>query len=281
MRDSSLRLFSALISDFDRSKKTQLLSFLSLQDKERYQELPKVKSIDLSTFSLSSRMRHVHYSWFIPTLKAYAKHDCLLFLAALGPAYAKSLAKHLETKENPSQISTSAASYLKNLLYSSLLDDKDLLPESLLPPSDLNFLATFSQKKLLYLIEGLAMFDLMQEMKHIVDPKKLKAIQNALSDEQKEFLKKFSHISSISFYTKMGLDRWDGDRKVLLSLLHRRGIKLLASVLTNEHGDLIWYVSHHLDIGRGGGLLRLIEKKMTSNKRAAIMQVVVQIAKSL
>ena len=43
--------------------------------------------------------------------------------------------------------------------------------------------------------------------------------------------------------------------------MHKKGLKRLAFSISNEHPDFIWYVCHHLDIGRGNALYKYCAKK--------------------
>lgn len=282
MNASSLVVFASLVHFYAPDKKEKLISFLPEEEQKEIAQIKHFpKKIDFAQFAIEKKMEYVHYSWFLPTLKAYAKKDAKLFLLALSKEIAEKVAEHLLLKLPKEKLTQGAKTYLRTLLLSSLSDSKDLLPPEYLPPSSANILTTMTQKKLLHIIEALALVDLAYEIKHIVDPKLLKKIQQALTDWQKHFVKKGLSLSIPSFATKMGLERWDGDIATLRSLLHKRGLRHLAMAIAFEHPDLIWYVSHHLDIGRGNALLRLCEKKMTSNLSQAIMQTIVQIVRFL
>lgn len=281
MKNSSLAIFHSLVGNMPSRRREKMLSFLPEEERKKSVSFVPKEDWDVSIFSLDSLMERVHYSWYLPTLKAYAKKDIILFLLSLSDHLQKKLSAELAIELPQDTLTPTASNYLRNLLQTSLLDNTELLPKAFLPKSYGKQLADLSQKELLHIIEGLSMLDLAYEIKHIVDPKKLKAIQNALTEWQKEFLRSHPTISIPSFPDKMGLDRWDGEVRPLQSLLHKRGLKHLAIALAQEHPNVIWYVVHHLDIGRGGALLRLLEKKMTSNLAPAIMQAIVQIMKNL
>ncbi len=59
----------------------------------------------------------------------------------------------------------------------------------------------------------------------------------------------------------MGLDKWEGSREAFRHLLHRRGLARLGAALSGQDPDLVWYVCHQLDIGRGNTLFKLCLKE--------------------
>jgi hypothetical protein len=55
---------------------------------------------------------------------------------------------------------------------------------------------------------------------------------------------------------KLGIDPSKQNCPHLKQVLHRRGLIRLAKSLTGQHKDLIWYIAHTLDNGRGMILLQ-------------------------
>ena len=132
---------------------------------------------------------------------------------------------------------------------------------SCLPSAPLNSLLYLSKKELIALIDDLAMYDLAAELRQIVETKILKKIYSLLSEEQKKLLKMaVAQRETISF-PRLGLDRWDRTEESLRYLLHRRGLVRLGAALSGQDPDLIWYLCHRLDIGRGSALFKFCENK--------------------
>lgn len=199
----------------------------------------------------------VHWSWFLPTLKAFSEADQKLFLAAVPPQAAEQLSTSLSLKGPIEEITEIARSYLREQLFLSLQPDDRLLPPEYFPPSPLNRLASLSKKELTRLIDLLSLYDLAHEMRQIVETKILKKFYSFLSEEQKTILKQIGIHKDLHPLPKMGLDKWDGTEESLRVMLHRRGLMRFGIALAGQDPDLVWAVCHRLDIGRGGALYKL------------------------
>lgn len=200
-------------------------------------------------------LEEVHWSWFLPTLKSYPEREQSLFLHSLGGAAAKQLQHELNLSAAAEEISRSGRAYLRQILLHSLVGpDEQVIPREYLPPSSLNVLLQFGKKKLAHLIDLLSLYDFAHEMRQIVETKILKKIYSFLDEEEKKFLKTTTGHNEPYSVSRIGLDRWDGTESSFRHLLHRRGLARLGAALSGQDPDLIWYVCHQLDIGRGATL---------------------------
>lgn len=204
----------------------------------------------------------VHWSWFLPTLKSHSLSEQQLFLASLEGSYSKNLERELHIPPPKNDLIPVAKNFLRGLLFSSLVGPvNELLPSECLPPHPLNRLLTLSKKELTQLIDDLSLYDLAAELRQIVETKILKKIYSFLTEDQKKFLKIAMAQKESFSVPRIGLDKWDGTAELFHHLLHRRGLARLGAALSGQDPDLIWYVCHQLDIGRGTALFKLCEKE--------------------
>ncbi len=268
MKPSSQVLLKAFFNKYAPEKEEYFSRFFPEQLQKSLGTSSENLSLNPSYFLVENLFLKVHYSWFLPTLNSYEK-DIPLFLAALPEEIGKNLQKTLGIKPL-SSLTPRGALFLKHHLIHSLLGEKEnLLPPEYISSSILSPLLGFSKKRLVRLIDYLSLYDLAYEIKHIVDTKLLKQINQCLKDPLKAFLQKLLPQTEGE---RIPLQNWDGSKRSFYVLLHRKGLKKLALLLNKEQEALIWYVAHTLDIGRGSSLLKLCEKKVTANLAPAIMR---------
>lgn len=219
-------------------------------------------------FSTDAFLEHVHWSWFLPTLKTYPESEQKLFLSALTPTSAKNLSKALDQLSHEEELLPLAKEFFRETLLSSLIDSKKPpLPISLIPESPFSRLLTFSKKELVRLINLLALHDLAPELKTIVDTKALKKISSYLTEEEKKILKTIHGEAPSRF-----LQRWDGSEDSFRTLLHRKGLTRFAMAISDQGDDFLWHLCHTLDIGRGSALFKLYIKEIPREVRLKLAE---------
>jgi hypothetical protein len=245
-------------------KREALLRFLPEEKRACLSELPSVQE-KTEEIGFDSLLEKIHWSWFLPTLQTFPAKDQRLFLQVLDPYATEQLKSSLSLKGDVVGITETAKSFLKQKLLSSLDSPQEgLLPAEYLPPSPLNRLLGLSKQELIRLINSLALYDLAQEMRQIVETKTLKQVSSLLSEEQKNLLKKITIFKESQSLPKLGIEKWEGTKKSLEVLLHRRGLIRLGIAFAGQSPDLIWMICHQLDIGRGGTLFKLCNKEKKS-----------------
>ena len=218
---------------------------------------------------LEEELSHIHFSWLAPLLRSLPEGDIKLFLGCLTEDQQLGLKQSLLFSNHIPSVSLIGNLFLKRQLFSSLVDQKEILPLSCLSEEPINALLTLSYEDLLMLIDLLSMHDLAVEIRQIIDTTKLKRIYSLLSHVQTKFLKALIYRKEPVVFKKLELANWDGRTETLLSTLEQRGINRLAKALYREDPSLLWYVTHRLDTDRGS----LLNKLCTSldHPRAAIL----------
>jgi hypothetical protein len=253
-----------------------LLGFLSEEEKRLLQEMTFEKKPIQELILHNHLLESVHYSWFLPTLKSYEK-EAPAFIAIFSKTAKLSLEKALNIPPMKKELSKVAKLFLKDLLLKSLIGEKkDLLPIEFLPPSSMNALLNLRKNQLLDLIQYLSLYDLSLELKQIVETKIVKKILSFLSEDEQKFLQ-IKRTYQESGFVPMNLDRWDGKEESMKKLLHKRGLIRLAKALHFQSPDLLWYIAHYLDIGRGIFILSLKEKDLTNAAVSLLEKQVVEL----
>ncbi len=134
--------------------------------------------------------------------------------------------------------------------------------------SSLSWLVDISYQDLITVIDLVAMVDVTEEIRQIVDKKTLQSVLSVLSDIQQRYLKALLYMhpkiarEPIEILQKI---RQGIKKELLRSHVHQRGLQRLSLALKNETSSLIWYVIHKLDVARGQYLEKsLITKDMAS-----------------
>lgn len=257
-------------------KKGPLTRFLPKEAQHRIENLPDLNHSP----SLEGHARivdQVHWSWFLPTLKAYLPTEQKLFLSAVSERAARNLSHALENKGD-TEVTEIGKAFLRNLLLNSLIGPHSrLLPIDHLPPSRLRPLLDLSKKELTQIVDKLSLHDLEGEFKQIVDTKLLKKLYGFLTESEKKRLTQIAARPDSFSLGRMGLERWDGTEEGFRILLHRKGLARLAAGLSGQDPDLIWYVCHQLDIGRGNLLFKLCHKELSPHIAEAIVKQIEEI----
>jgi hypothetical protein len=207
----------------------------------------------------STFFKDIHYSWLQPVLETFSPSLQPMLISALPAESAAPLSKLMNFP-----LLKPASETSKEFLLSSLCRkfmENTPLPVVFLPETFASPLALMSKAQLIELIDFLGIYDLAEELRHIVDKVLLKAIYKCISIKKQHFLRICLHQKEKLKAAKIGLINWKGDEVQLGRLLHRRGLLRLSYALSGQSQDLMWHIVHRLDVGRGQ-----IIRKNYSNK---------------
>lgn len=275
MRSSSYAVLHLFLSKCSSEKQNRLKSLLPDDLKKEIDSIPPLKEqAELNDFSYQDLFDDVHYSWMIPTLESYSNQEQGFFLQSLKG----DVLENLETifPSTKTKISEKGKEFLLSILIQSLIGEtQTLLPKKALPTSKIQLVLEYSKDELVELIDYLALYDLTLEMRRIVETKILKRIYSFLSEDKREFIKKLMTYKEPFTLPNFRIPSNEDDFNLSL---HKRGLKRLAFAISNEHPDFIWYVCHHLDIGRGNALYKYCAKKAPSQVTEGIQKNIQEIA---
>ncbi|HSX13932.1 MAG TPA: hypothetical protein VLE96_05890 [Chlamydiales bacterium] len=251
-------VLKAILKTLDSEKSDRLLSFLPDQEKDFLLHLPDIHLT--AQAAAVPTLDQIHWSWFIPVFEASAPKDQKVLLKVFPVSAQKSLSKVLQITPATEKMSRMALSYLRQTLLQAVMP-QNLLPIGLLPPSPLNLILQIEKKKLTKLIDYLSLYDLSRELRQIVETKILQKIYSFLTDDEKQFLKIAATQKEPYTTAQIHLEKWDGAKESFRLTLHRVGLARLGSALSGQDPDLIWYICHQLDSGRGKALEKLCKKE--------------------
>ncbi len=260
MEESRFLLLKVLANKFHKNGKAAFLKPLPKEDLDILDSL-SVQSEDAKALfpRLADFFHAVHYSWLVPYIEKMPGDVQQLIVSSLSQVNARGLLDALKNPYSLIPLQLRYKEYFLSLLYQQFKEEA-LLPKQYLPDSPLNVLLEFTKHELVELIDFLGMNDLGEDLMQIVDKRILKKVYSILSLKKQQYLKICLKAKERVSLQSLGLDRWDGDRKKLEDILHRRGLIRLGKALCGKHSHLLWYISHILDTGRGQFLCKCYSK---------------------
>jgi len=197
-----------------------------------------------------SLIEKIHYSWLLDTFKKIPTSLYPSLLASLPQSHVKGVAKAFDIPINKANVSPPIKRFLINTLYKQF-EKKEILPIEFLPENQLSILTSFSKQQLVKLIDYLGLYDLAEEIRHIVEKKLLKNIYSCISLKKQQFLKNCLNQKEKLVTPRLDLENWNNDSQKLEKIIHKRGLIRLSYALSGKHPDFIWHLIHLLDSGRG------------------------------
>lgn len=255
MNAKSWMMLKVLINRYNPKAMNAVLRFLPESEAKNIIN-DSIQSTDIMPllYQPQKMLESMHYSWIEPLVQTFPAPLHPVILASLTPEQSIGL-KQLSTRET-SKVTVSAPvkTFMLHQLY-TLLDAQDKPPLEYLPESDVSFLAKWSKQQLVTLMDFLSLSDLAAELRYIVNRDHLKNIYNCLSSKQLRYLKICLHQKEQIISPKLNINATKQDCNKLKQTLHRRSLIRFAKALSGEHPDLVWYIAHILDRGRGTLLL--------------------------
>jgi hypothetical protein len=131
-----------------------------------------------------------------------------------------------------------------------------------------------AKEELLEIIDLLAMHDVVDEIRHIVDKKQLLAILQYLSTEQQHYLKVLLRQKSRVKPTGLSIRELLKEGKKFPQAIHKLGLQRFAFALSGASDDFTLHILHALDFQRAKFLQNHIQKEEVPNQTPeALLQV--------
>ena len=216
-------------------------------------------------------LNKIHYTWLEPIFQKIPESLHAFILAALPVPQAAKLGKLLNKAPVENALGAPVKGFFLDLFYRQF-KNPEVLPLEFLPKSPLDVLMNISKEELVELIDLLGVYDLAEEIRHIIDKNVLKTLYLCLSPKKQQFLRICLHHKDKLTSPKLELEHWQGDRQKLELLLHRRGLHRLGKALAGQHADFVWHLTHKLDTGRGEALAKYYTKEEIPGVTPALIQ---------
>lgn len=216
-------------------------------------------------------VQQVHYSWLAPVIEQFPIKMRPFLMTSLPKSTAVQVSGMINQPLHPQRLAMSVRLHLLGMIVNKL-KPYEVLPSPYLPETSLTPLLSMKKGEVAQLIDFLGLYDLAEEIRHIVDKKYLKAIYNCLSIKKQHFLRICLHRKERLTIPRLGLDKWQGDCKTLDSLLHKRGLLRMGKAISGQHPDFLWHLTHRLDTGRG----KIIQKYYVKEEIPGVTQALIQ-----
>ena len=223
-------------------------------------------------------IQDIHYSWFREPLEKAPASFQKVILTALPVNVATALDTSAKRIGQYPETVRQLVLEVFFRYFSSCEPGADVvLPKALLPKSDLGPLLTLSKQELVDIITLLAMFDLADEIRHVVDRKLLQMIVGRLPQKMQRFLRSCMSQKAKLALAPMHIEKIYKDERQFDKKLHHRGLQRLAIALSGQSVDFIWHFLHTLDTGRGNVLMKQINREVQPSTPVAKMQLLVAV----
>lgn len=264
--------FKVLLNKFHPGAKETILKNLPSDESKAVFTLTATAQDPSVVFSWpETLLSRTHYSWIIPSIQLLPRALQTLAVASLPQPQRAGLTKLLHMEEPVIPPSPAVKKFLLHHLY-ALWSPSAALPLDFLPPTQLALLLHLSKKELVEICEFLALYDLAEAIRHIVDKKYLKTLYLCLSHKQQQFLRICLHKREKLTVPPLQLETWDQQPETLQFLLHQRGLLRLGKALCGQSSAFIWHITHTLDTGRGA----LIAKYYLPDEIPGVTAILVQ-----
>lgn len=248
-----------------------LSALLPQKDRDTLHALPPPSPIQKELLSWDL-LEHVHPSWLAPFLRTLTEADARLFFAALPEKTRRLLEKRLGVADHLPTLSNVGKKALRSSLYKQLTQGVDLIPIAFLPESPLHFLLTLSEQQLATLPLYFGLHDLSVEMRQIIATATLKKIFAALGKKEGDYLNRLLLHQEPLIYKRLFLEKWDGSKEHLRTLIEERGLNRLGKLLAESDPSFLWYLTHKMEFHQGNLLLKFREKPQSEREEKLLQK---------
>lgn len=291
MHNKNWLMFGVLVNRFHQKSPETFLRSLpkEVSQKTSIQEVLSDEA-SLLIAQPEERLTKIHYSWLVEAFDKIPDQLKPSVLSSLTEETASGITQLYCTRPGSVNVDSARQSqidlsypvkrFLINTLYKNF-EKREILPVPFIPKTTLSPLASLSKKQITKIIDFLGLYDLAEELRHIVDKNTLKNIYDKLSAPQQRFLRFSIHQKGKLVADRLNIELQAIDKKKLEIVLHKRGILRLAKALSGQHPDLVWHIAHTLDSGRGQLLLRYYQEEPISGISTALTLQVLNVIKFL
>lgn len=256
MQSKSAILFKILLNRFHPGVGE---SFLHSLPQEEAKEILK-QNIDSEDTSAALTWEHdlitkTHYSWLAPVIQQFPKDLQGPTTSALPEPQSSKLKSFLKIKFHTPKLPPPVKEFLIDRLFHQW-NPKEAIPRQYLSHSPIAFLLDMPKDQIVQVIEFLALNDLAETIRHIVDKKNLTRIYQCLPPKKQQYIRICLHQKEKIVGPKLEINKWDGTPQKLDSLLHRHGLFRFGKALCGQTQQFMWHLTHILDNGRGSALLK-------------------------
>lgn len=277
MQSKSSVFFKVLINRFHPGVNPAFFKSLPHDEiRQAYSEITASQDTSVVFSWPSLVISRTHYSWLIEPIEKLPKGLKGPVINALPETHSKGIKRLLKIETPNTPLTPNLKAFLLDQLYQQW-NPEDALPREHLAHSTLDDLFLLSKGEIVELIGLLAMYDLAEAIRHIVDKKNLKAIYLCLSPQKQHFLRICLHSKEKLAAPKLDIGKWDGSQSQLNDILHRRGMLRLGKSLCGQSRQFLWNITHTLDTGRGNTIAEYYTEEAIPGVTVVLVQQVITV----
>ena len=174
-------------------------------------------------------LSRIHSSHLIPFLEPLALADVHTLILPLSSEQQEAICAELNLPLPEKKGSPLFSQYLRGVLMQQLTANGPYpLPVEMISHHRFNSLLKYSYSQIEAICYLLSMFDLSSEIKKVIKSATLKALEESLTQMEKQFLQKVRKDTRVLHFCDMGLNNWNLEEAPLRKTLLIRGINRLA-----------------------------------------------------
>jgi hypothetical protein len=256
MSTSSLVILKTLINRYHLSDAEELYRFLPEVQAELLRNEKTTQQNALSFIpSVDQQVRDLHPSWLDKAISRLNDGERSLMIRALPKEARENLGSYLKMTTSGEQFSENVRRFVLAYYYQKLLGKMPPSPKGA-DIGDLSPLLTLSDKNIDELIHYWGLYDLAETLRQVIDKCILTKVYACLNEKKQKYLKYCFQNKDSSGATPLNLNTWRGESEALEELLKNRGLLRFSIVLSGQSPNLLWYISHKLDIEKGKYLMK-------------------------
>lgn len=277
MQAKSWILMRILLNRFHGKNTKEFLSLLPPEESKQIL-MQDVLTSEIDPVFVRPRefLKNIHFSWIVPHMQKFPGHIQDLLVSALPEPLASGLKKSLKIQTDRIPLPPRAGAFFVKKLFDQV-QEPEILASHFLPPNELSILLDFSRKDLVNLIDYLGLYDLTEEIRHMVNKKDLQTIYACLDQKKMQFVRMCLHQKAKIVPQKIDLQKWNGNCEELHNTLHKRGLYRLGKALSGSHPHFFWHFSHKLDVGRGKILEKYYKTEPSPGVTSALVQQIMNV----
>lgn len=218
--------------------------------------LEELSAANITEPAKSDLLAQIHPTWLAPLLRTLSEQEIRFCLSGINGNQGKALKTLLGFSNGLATLKPLARTFIRSFLLGQLTAGTDLLPAEAIPDVPLKSLLDLGPKQLHELILFLGLHDLSIEMHQIIETAKLKKIYSSLPEPQADYLKNLTSQREPLIFKRLFLEEWNGEKETLQKLLEERGLARLGAALWQSDAQLIWHLTHRMDLNLATRLLK-------------------------
>ncbi len=139
-----------------------------------------------------------------------------------------------------------AREFFQEELHRHILGNFSFFSPDTLPPNPLNKLLPLTPLFFEKYCRILGLFDLVVELKQMINPHLLRQMDTYFSDLEKKCIHNFMKKPDLLKFTPLKLNHWKGEIDELYKVLYFRGLNRVAKGLYDAPDELLWYIQRKI-----------------------------------